>query len=134
MPFMTTLDKNGQRSITRYFGDLTASEVLSSLKERFADIEKLKKLKIIIADYTEVIQFDTENADVRDYAEIYLKASVQNKDVIMVGIMPTDQQFGLGRMWEAYAQDMPWQHRIFRSMDEAKEWLKELKIAEDLIK
>ncbi len=134
MPFEIIIDKNGKRSVAKYFGELTASEILESIKERFSDIDKLKKFKIIIADYTDVTHFDTENADVRDYAEIYLKASAHNKDVIMIGIMPTDLQFGLGRMWEAYAQGMPWPHQIFRSMGEARVWLKEMKVADDLIK
>ncbi len=134
MPFETTIDRDGTRVFTRYSGNLTASEVLTSIKERFADIEKLKKFRIIIADYTDVTQFSTGNADVRDYAELYLQASVHNKNVIMAGIMPTDQQFGLGRMWEVYAQEMPWRYRIFRSMDEAEIWLQKQNVSENLIK
>lgn len=134
MPFQTTIDRDGMRVFTRYSGNLTASDVLASIKERFADIDRLKKFRIIIADYTDVESFSTENADVREFADVYLNASQQNSDVVMIAIMPTDHQFGLGRMWEGYAQELPWTHRIFRSMEEAKEWLKELKVPEDLIK
>jgi len=48
--------------------------------------------------------------------------------------MPTDQQFGLGRMWEAYTQKMPWVYRVVRSKEEAEKWLKKKDVPDNLIK
>jgi len=133
MPHETVVDKDGTRAFTRYFGILTPSEIFAAAEERFADTEALRKLKLIIADFSEVELISIEKASMVNFAELYLEASKRNPHVVIVGIMPADQQYGLGRMWEAYVQALPWPHRIVRSIEEAREWLRDQNIPENLI-
>jgi len=40
-------------------------------------------------------------------------------------VLPADVDFGLGRMYEAQAQDLSIETRAFRTMKEAHHWLSE---------
>lgn len=40
-------------------------------------------------------------------------------------VLPADVDFGLGRMYEMQAQDLPIKTSVFRTMEEALHWLEE---------
>jgi hypothetical protein len=57
-----------------------------------------------------LIAFNIRHADARGEG---MSAIVVSKDV----------DFGVGRMFEAHAQDLPWQTKIFRDLESATQWL-----------
>ncbi len=123
MPYEITTEDNGSRIITRYYGKLTAAEVYAAYTERFTDIKKINQYKVLLNDYTDVTETVVSDVDVAKLAAIYTAAAMQNPHVIAVSIMPTDLQFGLGRMWEGYIFEIPWEEIIVRTQQEATQWL-----------
>ena len=49
----------------------------------------------------------------------------------MALVASEDFEFGLSRMWEAIAQDLPLEIKVFRDMDEARTWVVEPEDDED---
>jgi len=125
MPYEISVENNGARIITRYYGKLIMPEIDAAYNERFTDIEKIKKYRLLINDFTDVSEVSTDGLDVPKLARYYLWASTHNPDVVVVNIMPTDLEFGLGRMWEGYVSDMPWEENVVRTREEARCWLVE---------
>ncbi len=123
MPYEISVENNGARIITRYYGKLTMPEIDAAYNERFTDIEKIKKYRLLINDFTDVSGVSTDELDVPKLARYYLWASTENPDVVVVNIMPTDLEFGLGREWEGYVSDMPWEENVVRTREEARRWL-----------
>ena len=48
-----------------------------------------------------------------------------NPDIVIATVCGSDLLFGMTRMWEAYADELPWQTLTTRSLIEAKEWIKD---------
>ncbi len=122
MPYEIAIENNGSRIITRYYGKLIMPEINAAYDERFTDIEKIKKYRLLINDYTDVSEVSTDGLDVPRLARAYLWASTHNSEVVVVNVMPTDLEFGLGRMWEGYVSDMPWKENVVRTREEARSW------------
>lgn len=67
-----------------------------------------------------------QNLDVQRLANIFREAAAINNNIIYIGIMPTDLQFGLGRMWEAHSVETPFKEKIVRSRKDAQSFLNEI--------
>ena len=123
MPYEIKSEDEGRVSKTRYYGVLTGDEILSSYRDRYADAQKLKKLRIVIADYSDVSKVDLDSLDVSRLAQIALEAARLNPDILLVAIMPDDLVYGLGRMWQGQASPSGWKMYIARSREDAEVWL-----------
>ncbi len=123
MPYEIKSEDEGRVSKTRYYGVLTGDEILSSYRDRYADAQKLKKLRIVIADYSDVSKVDLDSLDVSRLAQIALEAARLNPDILLVAIMPDDLVYGLGRMWQGQTSQIGWKTCIARTQEEAEQWL-----------
>jgi hypothetical protein len=54
-----------------------------------------------------------------------IDVSKLNKNIVIAGVMPTDLEFGLGRMWQAYADETEWVSKTIRTRDEAENWIQQ---------
>jgi len=52
-----------------------------------------------------------------------IEVSKCNKNIVITGVMPTDLEFGMGRMWQAYADETGWESFVRRTRDEAEKWI-----------
>jgi len=109
--------------ITEYHGALTSEIIRKCTIERYASKERNENLKYILNDYTELISFDITSEDVITVAKMAVNVSKINKDIVIVGIMPTDLEFGMGRMWQAYADETGWNSLVVRSRSEGEAWI-----------
>lgn len=120
MPYETKLEGNGTVVVTNYYGTVTPSELYAAVIERFADSEKNKKYRAIIADFTDVTEAIYENLDVELPAELFKKMKPHLENIIYIAIMPSDMLFGMGRMWDGmHSYDLSLNTNIVRSRNEA---------------
>jgi hypothetical protein len=91
--------------ITKYFGIVTDSDIMNSMKERFSSDDRIASYRYVISDCSDVEKFDVSAEVMKKSAEISKKVSMINKNIAVVAIMPTDLEFGMGRMWQAYVSD-----------------------------
>jgi hypothetical protein len=52
-------------------------------------------------------------------------AAAVNPDAIVAVVAETDLTYGLSRMWEIMCDEIDWEIRIFRSTEEARNWIME---------
>ncbi|MBU4317604.1 MAG: hypothetical protein KKF30_10045 [Proteobacteria bacterium] len=113
--------------IVSWMGKINGDEVIQSYHERFSPLERLKKLRYIITDYTDMTDFELAPEDIKTIAGITNHAAQENRHVYAAAIMPTDISFGLARMFQFYADDdtTGWETLVTRTRKEAEDWLRE---------
>ena len=111
--------------ITEFSGNLTGEEIRKATKERYSDDSRIKKIKYVLNDYTNSTSVEVNSEDVKFSANIAVRASKLNKDVILAGVLPSNLIFGLGRMWQAYASESNWQIYPAKTREDAEKYIKE---------
>ena len=118
------IENDGFKVTTRYYGAINSSEVFAAMQERFSDVEKTKRYKVVIADITDVVESELNDFDVKKLEQVFKQAASHNDGMIYIGIMPSDFHFGLGRMWEdGYTSGVSLVKKIVRSREEARTFL-----------
>ena len=118
-------------TITEFHGALTDELLIHCTKERYSYPERNKKFKYIICDFSNCTEINISTDTVKIVAQMAIEVSKVNKNITIAGAMPKDLVFGLGRMWQAYADETGWNSNMFHSRLEAENWVKE-KLNEDL--
>jgi hypothetical protein len=124
MPYKIQFLDNENGIVTTFSGTVTDEDLIKSIEERISPEERFKKLVYAIADYSDVTKYEISSDAMRKAAAISVKASTLNNELFLIGIVPTDLEFGMGRMWQAYVDDTNWRTKLVRSREEAKQWLK----------
>ena len=112
-------------TITEYHGVLTDELLIECTKERYSSLKRNKEFKYIMNDYTDCSKIDVTTQTVITVANMAIAASKTNNDIVIAGVMPTDLEFGLGRMWQAYADETEWTSKAVRTRNEAETWIQE---------
>lgn len=110
-------------TVTEFNGVLTDEIIVRATRERFASEERNRKYKYVLADYTNCTKIGITSEAVIQIAYIAIDVSKYNQGIIFAGVLPTDLEFGLGRMWQAYSEKTGWESKMFRSRSEAEEWI-----------
>ena len=124
MPYKINFSDNPNGMTTLFSGILTDEEIIQSCKDRLAQEDKIRELFYIKDDLLDVTEFRVSSETIKTCASFALKASELNKQLVHVAIVPTDLVYGMARMWQAYSDGTNWNKNIFRSREEAEEWLK----------
>ena len=124
MSYEITYIKTEGGVITKYFDIVTDSDIMKSMKERFSSDDKVSSYRYVITDCSNVERFEVSPEVMRESAKISKKVAIINKNIVVVAIMPTDLQFGMGRMWQAYAYETGLNTEIVRTSKEAEDWLR----------
>ena len=111
-------------TITEYYGALTKEILFKCTKERYSSKNRNENYKYIINDYTNVTSIEISSDAVKIVAQMAIDVSKYNKNIVIAGVTPSDLEFGLARMWQAYADETGWKSHVFRSRAEAEEWVK----------
>ena len=125
MPYNITFLEDEGGVMTTYSGTVTDDTILKSAHERMSSGFKIKDFRYSISDYSQVTDFAVTPNGIKANATLAIEFSKQNKDFILVAVMPTDVEFGTGRMWQVYAEESGWTTRIVRTFEEADQWVKE---------
>lgn len=104
-------------------GQVPDSEFLTSYRELFGS-ESFSTSTNLLVDLS-----DTDSSSrTRDTLERFASlVELRFKDAVgapMVAVVaPKDLSFGLARMYEAFAESVPWKFAVFRSAGDALDWL-----------
>lgn len=111
--------------ISDYWGTVTDSDLASAKREKYSSQEKVKSFRYSIADFTKVEYFNVTPEGIITSSKLSAEVEKINEDIIMAAVMPTDLEFGMGRMWEANTYPSNIQTHVFRTRVEAENWVKE---------
>ena len=125
MPIEIKLTDAGVGLVQIAAGTLSGAQILSTVEERFDSDSSVARYKYCLLDYseTEIINISTE--EIITAASIYALAAKINPDIVVAIVASEDIIYGLARMWESYAKDIPWEKMVFRKRDEAEKWIRE---------
>ena len=111
-------------TVTEFIGVLNNEILIQATNERYASKERNRKLKYILNDYTRCTEINISSETIKIVAQIAIDVAEYNQQAVIAGVMPTDLEFGLGRMWQVYAEKTGWESHAFRSRTEAEEWIR----------
>lgn len=123
MASAVSFENDGSRVFVRYYGHVKSEDLYKAVQTRFVDPDKFKTFGVLVVDYSDVTELDIDDLDVKRLAEGYRKASQSVDGVIVAAIAPSDLLYGLSRVWESNLEDIKWEHGVFRSYEEANEWI-----------
>ncbi len=106
-------------------GTLTGREILSAINAVHETEEKTRAIVFQIGDFRLVEKVDISSMDIRTISERDIRTSKINRQIITAVVAGEDVVFGLSRMWQAYSDNASLTTSVFRSMDEAEQWIKE---------
>jgi len=125
MPITNTITDNGSGVITTLTGDVSGDELISAQKERYSTTKKVLLLKYILADFTDANKLDLSSNHIMQCSDLSMCASNENPNICIAAVMNSDLGYGLSRMWQAYTDNIPWNAKVFRTRNEAEDWLRE---------
>ncbi len=105
------------------WGLMTGEDVIDANNKTYANQQKLAQLRYQLCDYTKVDKFEISVAELRRIASQDEKAARQNPGMLVALVSTQDIMFGLARMWEAYADEAPFETAVFREREEAEAWI-----------
>jgi hypothetical protein len=104
-------------------GEVSGKEIIEHLKE-FYQSDVFPSLKYWIVDREKCVKYDVSANEVNEIAKISRDAAKKNPDLLEIIISPTDLQYGVSSMYEAYLGDDSFKTIVVRDKQPAKECLK----------
>lgn len=122
MPLEHRFEQDGLGVVVEGSGVL-AGEELIAMNEYIYAPERLDRLRYQIVDLTRIERSEVTDAQRRHCAEQDRLAAMRNPAMRIVIVCSTDLQFGLARMWEAYASGPLLKSFVCRTVPEARDWI-----------
>jgi hypothetical protein len=124
MPYEISYLEDEGGIITTYWGTVTDDEIIQSGKEKLALWGKMKIIRFALTDLSQVEDLNLTSKGIQINADI--SAELLNENSIIVAfVVPDDFGFGMGRMWQAYADHTGAKSNVFRTRSEAEAWIKQ---------
>ncbi len=105
---------------------VSGSDLIRANETIFSSVERMKKYKYGIIDYSDITQFEVSASETETIASQDMKASEYIPHGFVAIIVKTDLEFGVSRMWETIIENygLPWETDIFRERKDAEKWVK----------
>ena len=103
-------------------GHVLGEEVIAALEELYRD-DRYESLRYLIVDKSECAKYEVSGDDVKVIAKLDMEAAKRNPNLIEAHVAPHDDQFGVSRMWQVFAEESRAQTEIFRDRPSADEWI-----------
>ena len=117
----TIVDSQGDLSVFTVNGELTADEIIERVEEYYT--KHPTKLVLWIMGDVDLSAITREG--IERIIQIAKKNTGKRKEGKTAIVGSKDVEYGLARMYEAYTgfENLPYEYKIFKDVDEAKEWL-----------
>ena len=117
----TIVDSQGDLSVFTVNGELTADEIIERVEEYY--ITHPTKLVLWIMGDVDLSAITREG--IERIIQTAKKNTGKRKEGKTAIVGSKDIEYGLARMYEAYTgfENLPYEYKIFKDVDEAKEWL-----------
>jgi hypothetical protein len=129
MPYTIERKKNDSGVISTYSGKVTDAEFQQCMKEKFflskeiLSPKKVGPLRYSISDCSDVSNFDVSVEAVKWVAHLSKTVMKANPTILMAIIAPNNHEFGMGRLWQAYMGSHSERAKIFRTKEQASNWI-----------
>lgn len=137
MPYTLEYLEGDGGVITTYSGKVTDEEYQQCLKDKFSLAEKLialgktNFLRYSLSDCADVIEFGVTVDTIKHGASLSKSVIETNQTVLMAVVAPNNHEFGMGRLWQAYIGSQGERAKIFRTKEEANNWIAQTLVQPD---
>ncbi len=100
--------------------DAGVMEQAAQARWNYGDGKVFAGLLVLVNDYSNATLKIGKEALLRS-VEIADEAARSNPNLTLIGILPKDFDFGLGRMFEGYAVSSPWKSMMVRTREECQQ-------------
>jgi hypothetical protein len=104
-------------------GVVTGEEIVAANKDIY-NYENLCRLKYKFIERSMCTEYSVTSEEVKIIAAQDKKASEINRNITIVFVSPTDLQYGMSRVWQAYTTETGFQSKIFKDRKSAEKWIK----------
>ena len=116
---------DGVGVIIEFSGTVTDQEYVDSVQRHLTqEPDKFRKYRYSFTDATAITRLDISTESINLIAELCIEASKVNPDPIVAIAADGGLAYGLARMFEALADITNWETMVFKSKEEAIEWIK----------
>ena len=105
-------------------GIVLGREIIDA-NSRIYTAEILQRLNYKILDRTTCTDYRVSADDVQKIVKQDVEASKINPNLTLIYVTLTPLQFGVTRMWQAYAYETGWESKIFQDRDSADAFIEE---------
>jgi hypothetical protein len=129
VPYTLEYKKADGGIIVTYSGKLTDKEDQQCLKERvllsevILSSKKVGAFRYSISDCADVTDLDVSLDVLKHDANLANAVMEVNETVLMAAVTPNDHEFGMGRFWQASIGSSGERAEIFRTKEEANNWI-----------
>ncbi len=114
-----------QGVVLAYSGFIADDEYRETLLSHFAEApDQFQRYRYSISDFLAVTEIGITAETIGRIAQESLAAAQRNPDVIVALVADKDLYFGLSRMWASMVEPIPWETRVFRTREEADDWVR----------
>lgn len=125
MPYKIEYLEEQSGIITTYWGVITDEDIYRSGREKSSQLEKIKTYRYALTDLSGVEKFDLTPEGIKDNAGISSDIFKVNDGLLVAFVLPTVVEYGMGRIWQAYADHEGKRSQIFKTRSEAELWVTE---------
>ena len=125
MPYKIDYLEESGGVITTYWGELTEAEFVECTEEKFTNLDKHAHYRYSISDFTAVTRLGISVDLLKSNALMSGYALDSTKDGYMAVVVNSDLVYGLARQWRASTGNLDDRVAIFRSREDAEEWIEE---------
>ena len=112
--------KNGVR--LSFYGKITSNEIRDA-NTAMINHPEFESFRYQLWIFDPVEDFILSRNDLQEMAEQDNEASAKNANIKVAIFSRSQFVFGLGRMYEAFYGEGPWEIMIFYDLDEAEKWI-----------
>lgn len=109
--------------IWTFYGVVTALDTRQANLDTFGD-PRFVDLCYQIVDISNVEQFNLTSDDVEEAGALDEAASISNKHIIVALVAASDNAVKIATMYQSVMRQAKWPVEIFRTMEDAKEWIR----------
>ena len=123
MPYSTELIDGGKGILHVGRGIVTGEELLASAHGVLQMVKGGASPSYAVADLSEAVSLRVSPEEIKGNAEINIEISKYLQTGKVAIVAPRDYIYGIARMWQTYSEKTNWITQIFRSKNEAFEWI-----------
>jgi hypothetical protein len=125
MPIKVSDLDGGLGNLFVAWGRLTEQEYVEVLMRRLTqDEDRFRRYRYSLSDYSAVAGVELPTSAIEQMLPLCRTAASVNPDALVAIVADRDVAYGLSRMWEILMTETGWEIAVFRSRDEAEEWIR----------
>ncbi len=125
MSYTTEVINNGTGILHIGSGTVSGNDLMTSASTVLKLVQEGLTPKYGLADLTDVTEFTASSSEIARNAALNNEIARLLPSITLAIVAPTDNIFGMVRMWLTHTDTSTWKSQVFRRKEDALAWLKQ---------